>query len=357
MSKYSRRQLLLVTWIAGIVLGHGTQATADQVIADDLIVQGSICTGLDCVNNEVFDFDTFRLKENNLRINFNDTSVGSFPTRNWQIRANSSSSGGGDFLGIVDQGPDGVSESGTIVFSIDSGAPANALRVSSAGRLGIRTATPVLDLHIRSGNTPALRLEQDGSSGFTSHSWDIIGNEVSFAVRDVTSGSQLPFRIFPGAPSSSVKITADGVSFLSSRDAKEGFEPIDPDAILERLAELPLTEWSYKGGSGARHMGPVAEDFHAAFPLGGDDRSINPLDVAGVALAGIQSLHSEVERLADQTSATHDLLAEREQEIALLKEDRRLLEERLETLETVVRELLGRESDGRGAFRTARYLE
>jgi len=42
-------------------------ATADQVIADDLIVQGSTCVGLDCVNNESFGFDTLRLKENNTR--------------------------------------------------------------------------------------------------------------------------------------------------------------------------------------------------------------------------------------------------------------------------------------------------
>ena len=52
------------------------KAAADQVIPDDLIVQGSLCVGFDCVNNEVFDFDTIRLKENNLRILFHDTSVG-----------------------------------------------------------------------------------------------------------------------------------------------------------------------------------------------------------------------------------------------------------------------------------------
>ncbi len=54
----------------------------DQVIADDLIVQGSTCVGFDCVNGESFGFDTIRLKENNTRINFDDTSAtaGSRPT-------------------------------------------------------------------------------------------------------------------------------------------------------------------------------------------------------------------------------------------------------------------------------------
>ena len=63
----------------------------DQVIPDDLIVQGSICAGLDCVNNENFGFDTIRVKENNTRIQFDDTSTtAGFATNNWQIRANNS---------------------------------------------------------------------------------------------------------------------------------------------------------------------------------------------------------------------------------------------------------------------------
>src|SRR6476620_7380537 len=121
----------------------------DFVIADDLIVQGSACVGLDCVNNETFGFDTIRLKENNDRIQFDDTSTSAgFPTNNWQIRANSSASGGGSFLAFVDQGATGNSETGTIVFEVDAGAPANSLRVSSGGNIGVGTGTPVLDVHV-----------------------------------------------------------------------------------------------------------------------------------------------------------------------------------------------------------------
>lgn len=183
----------------------------DQVIPDDLIVQGSACVGLDCVNNESFGFDTIRLKENNDRIQFDDTSTSAgFPTNNWQIRANSSASGGASFLGFVDQGATGNSETGTIVFEVDAGAPANALKVSSTGRVGLRTATPVLDLHITTSDTPAHRLEQTNAGGFTAQTWDIAGNEANFFVRDVTGGSRLPFRIRPGAPTSSIDISASG---------------------------------------------------------------------------------------------------------------------------------------------------
>ncbi|HEV8133049.1 MAG TPA: hypothetical protein VGP85_00160, partial [Pyrinomonadaceae bacterium] len=116
----------------------------DQVIADDLIVQGSICAGLDCANGENFGFDTFRLKENNTRIQFDDDSTSAgFPNNNWQIRANDSGSGGSNFLGFVDQGVSGNSETGTLVFAVNAGASANSLRVGSNSKVGLRTATPV----------------------------------------------------------------------------------------------------------------------------------------------------------------------------------------------------------------------
>src|SRR5882724_4534371 len=183
----------------------------DLVIPDDLIVQGSGCVGLDCVDGEVFGFDTFRLKENNTRIQFDDTSNSAgFATNNWQIRANSSASGGDSFLGFVDQGATGNSETGTIVFEVDAGAPANSLFVGSTGHVGLRTGTPVLDLHIATSDTPAHRLEQTAAGGFTAQTWDIAGNEANFFVRDVTGGSRLPFRIRPGAPTSSIDIAASG---------------------------------------------------------------------------------------------------------------------------------------------------
>jgi hypothetical protein len=185
-------------------------AKPDDVIPDDLIVQGSACVGLDCVNGEVFGFDTIRLKENNTRLQFEDTSAAGFPLNNWQIRANSSAAGGASFLAFVDQGAAGNSETGTIVFEVDAGAPANALKVSSNGKVGLRTATPVLDLHITTSDTPAHRLEQTNAGGFTAQTWDIAGNEANFFVRDVTGGSRLPFRIRPGAPTSSIDISASG---------------------------------------------------------------------------------------------------------------------------------------------------
>ena len=193
------------------LLNHRASFLPDVVTADDEIIQGSLCVGLDCVNNENFGFDTIRVKENNDRIQFDDTSTSAgFPTTNWQIRANSSASGGESFLGVVDQGSTGNSETGTVVFQVTAGAPANSLRVASSGKIGLRTATPVLDVHMNTNDTPAIRFEQNNTGGFSAQTWDVAGNEANFFVRDVTSGSRLPFRIRPGAPTSSIDVSAAG---------------------------------------------------------------------------------------------------------------------------------------------------
>jgi hypothetical protein len=188
----------------GIVDTDSGVATKDQVILDDLIVDGSACIGMDCVNGESFGFDTIRIKENNLRIRAVDTSsTSSFPSRDWQITFNDSANGGANKFSIDDI------DGGRTPFTIEAGAPSHSLYVDDGGRLGFGTSTPVVDLHLKTGNTPTLRLEQDGSSGFTPQTWDVAGNEAGFFIRDATNGSTLPFRILPGASSQSLVIAGN----------------------------------------------------------------------------------------------------------------------------------------------------
>ena len=80
----------------------------------------------------------------------------------------------------------------------------------------------------------------------------------------------------------------------SDRNIKESFEAIDPPALLAGVVTLPIERWSYKGEA-FRHLGPMAQDFAAAFGLGADDRHIFTLDATGVALAAIQGLHGLVQ--------------------------------------------------------------
>lgn len=194
-------------------------SSADVQHLDDVIISFSACIGNDCVNGESFGFDTIRIKENNLRIHAQDTSTSaSFPTNDWRLVFNDSSNGGGNYFAVED------SDAGRTPFKVEAGAPANSLYVEDGGRVGFGTATPVVDLHVKSGNTPTLRLEQDGSNGFTAQTWDIAGNEAGFFIRDATNSSTLPFRIRPGASSSVIDISADD---------EVGINTTSPDAMLD----------------------------------------------------------------------------------------------------------------------------
>lgn len=182
-----------------------TLAQADIVHLDDVIIDGSLCVGQDCVNGESFGFDTIRLKENNTRIKFDDTSASaSFPNHDWQLTANESTNGGLNKFSIED------TTAARIPFTIEGSAPTNSLYVDDGGRVGLGTSTPVVELHVVNGDSPTLRLEQNGSSGFQAQTWDVAGNETNFFVRDATNGSLLPFKIRPTAPSNSLYVNTNG---------------------------------------------------------------------------------------------------------------------------------------------------
>ena len=176
------------------------------------VIRNSLCVGFDCPNSPGFSDSTILMMENNTRIKFGDTSGGSFPNNDWEIQANSNFSGGGNYLGINDCGAnDNDGGCGAdLVFAIEAGARNSALYVESDGDVGLGTSNPVADLHVKTGDSPTLRLEQDGSSGFVAQSWDVAGNEANFFIRDVTGGSRLPIRSRPNAPTSSLDIAGDG---------------------------------------------------------------------------------------------------------------------------------------------------
>ena len=313
-----------------------SSSAQDVVHITDTIIQGSLCAGIDCVNGESFGFDIIRIKENNLRIKAQDTSASaSFPDDDWQLTFNDSANGGLDKFSI-----DHI-DSGRTPFTIEANAPSHSLYVDDGGRVGFGTSTPVVDNHVRSGNTPTLRLEQDGSSGFTAQTWDVAGNEANFFIRDATNGSLLPFKIKPGAPTNSLYVAANGsvgigtdspaatldvvgdatisgnVSLGSSRALKDDLGSVDGSSLLALLSELPIHTWRYKTeDSDVRHIGPMAEDFHGAFGFSNDPHHLSIVDANGIALAAVQELHSQLQA--------------RDLEIAALMKRLAALEEKLE---------------------------
>jgi hypothetical protein len=81
----------------------------------------------------------------------------------------------------------------------------------------------------------------------------------------------------------------------SDRNRKRDIVPVSSQEILDKVTQLPIAEWSYIADDGIRHIGPMAQDFRAAFGVGPDDKHISTVDADGVALAAIQALHSELQ--------------------------------------------------------------
>ncbi|HEX3469416.1 MAG TPA: tail fiber domain-containing protein [Candidatus Elarobacter sp.] len=111
----------------------------------------------------------------------------------------------------------------------------------------------------------------------------------------------------------------------SDRNLKTDVARIDDAIVLDKVAALPIERWSYKSERGVRHVGPMAQDFYAAFGVGEDDKHITSIDEDGVALAAIKALHARVgalgaenARLRAQLSSTDARLAKLSAAVAAL---------------------------------------
>lgn len=118
------------------------------------------------------------------------------------------------------------------------------------------------------------------------------------------------------------RLTSGGAwTNASGRATKADLAEADPRAVLEALAGLPIRSWSYLAeGPGVRHLGPLAEEFRAAFGLGDSDRHITTVDADGVALAAIQGLYRVVQEQEATIAAQQARVAGLEREVAELRE-------------------------------------
>ena len=161
---------------------------------------------------------------------------------------------------------------------IDRTAGGARLLIGTNGNVGIGTSNPTNKLHVIGGAT------------FTSSA----------------GGANQTVAWAPGNAS---------WSFTSDRNAKDRVEPVNPQSVLEKVSRLPINEWSYIGYD-QRHIGPMAQDFHAAFPLNESDTTLNDADLHGVALAAIQGLNQKVD---SENATLRQELKHRDAENAELK--------------------------------------
>ena len=117
---------------AAFALTLAAPARADDVVADDQIVQGAECVGFDCVNGEAFGTDTLRLKENNTRLAFDDTTASGGSANDWEVTANDSGNGGANYLAVTDR------TTGRIPLRVLGTSPTDALVLTPGGRVELR---------------------------------------------------------------------------------------------------------------------------------------------------------------------------------------------------------------------------
>ena len=289
---------------------------------DDVSAQGGVCAGFDCTATESYGLASAKLKENNTRLKFEDTSAAGFPSTDWQLSANDSSSGGANRFYVEDL------TAATIPMTIEGGTPSNTLYVDSAGRIGIRTTTPAKDLTIANPVSVGIRMEQSLSPF---QAWDVVANNNNFYVRDVNH-EQDPFIIRSSAPyyslvldstgriglgvsaplyqihhSSGARLDAGNWVNASSRDVKQDIHQLDGNAAMAALKKLEPVTFAYKANPGETMVGFIAEDVPELVATA-DRKGLSSMDVAAVLTKVIQ----EQQRTIDDLSARLERLERKE---------------------------------------------
>ena len=212
----------------------------------------------------------------------------------------------------------------------------NQFLIRASGGVGIGTNNPASALHVQgtvtiaggqllagdgSTTAPGIAFASDANTGFVHP----LPNTITF----VTGGNER-VRVESGGnvgmgtnnPSERLhvlgNILATGtITPNSDRHAKTDVQPVDAAVILERVSKMPIQQWRFRAeAEGIRHIGPMAQDFRAAFGLGAHENAIATVDADGVALAAIQGLN---QKLADALKRRDDENAELKRELAELK--------------------------------------
>ncbi|MDX1557184.1 MAG: tail fiber domain-containing protein, partial [Xanthomonadales bacterium] len=250
-----------------------------------------------------------------------------------------------------------------------AGAPSDALVVDPTGMVGLGTALPSAHLHISASQAEIQMFdEQFGHSGGFKHSQNffrffgrngaealrfenhpqensiVVRNSGNIAMGLNINDAKLHIRNTLAQPiikadqgantrmelSSSGNLSIDGtLTQGSSRDWKENIRPVDSTDLLARVKALEISEWNYTDDQAdTRHVGPMAQDFYAAFGFGPDEEHITVSDLAGVSLAAVQALAEQNDMLRAQNLSLEQRLHELEQQ-----------NDRIEVLEAMVLEL------------------
>jgi len=206
------------------------------------------------------------------------------------------------------------------------GAIAGVNSATVSANVGVGTTAPLAPLHVARDDGTAGILVQENAldpAGRTLFTLANRGN-TKFEIKETGSGTRWQFtnsgdafrvsKFGTGQVEFQVKNNGDAwvlgdmivggtLLELSDRNQKHTIVRLDGVSVLDKLAQVPVSEWSYKGESAdQRHIGPMAQDFHAAFGLASGETRISARDMAGVNMAAVKALAAENRALKSANS-------------------------------------------------------
>lgn len=210
------------------------------------------------------------------------------------------------------------------------------MTITSNGNVGVGTTAPEAKFHVASGASGAdpavlgaLAVFESGSNTFltvksptnceqglvfatsvTNHDASVLFNfNGERSLRFRTAGSITRMIITTNGnvgigtvtPTNRLHVagTVQATAYItgSDRSMKENVKPVSVEDVLAKVSALPISTWNFKDDNSGLHLGPMAQDFRAAFGLGNTDSGIFTVDESGVALAAIQALKKENDEL------------------------------------------------------------
>jgi hypothetical protein len=159
------------------------------------------------------------------------------------------------------------------------------------------------------------------AAGFSATAWDdysFVWNDgngdlgASSGPHTVTFYAAGGYYFIDGLGGAQLLPNATSWTTLSDRNAKKNFQPVDTAAVLAKLATIPVQQWNYKWeqDGDVPNLGPMAQDFKAAFYPGRDDKGISTLEFDGVELAAIQGLNQKLNEKDVEIQALKQSVAE-----------------------------------------------
>lgn len=250
-----------------------------------LAAAAALCTALVCFGASLASADITQTEDlviktmDTPKVRFEQTG-GGFGTYVWDVAGNEA-----NFF-IRD-----VTDASHLPFRLRPGAPTNSITADAQGDVGLGLIDASAPLEIARSGAVSARYTDTAPNPDVSWATGIPAGGGSFTIG--VAGQPAAMTLAGGGDAALL----GSVSEAATAARITGPQPIDAAALLAKIGALPVRGWSYAATPGSRHLGPLADDFSAAFGLG-SAAAISPADVAGVSLAGVQGLIAQNQALS-----------------------------------------------------------